>query len=87
MRSCKMPPATEFTGAVARIEHRGQVVFERAYGVTRADALARSVYCDTLFDLASLTKLFVATLRAAAVAAGNLELDEPLSAYSSGVAP
>jgi CubicO group peptidase (beta-lactamase class C family) len=70
--------ATEFTGAVARIEHRGQVVFERAYGVTRADTLARSVYCDTLFDLASLTKLFISTLALQAVAAGNLELDEPL---------
>ena len=28
----------EFTGAVARIEHRGRLVFERAYGATRADA-------------------------------------------------
>jgi CubicO group peptidase (beta-lactamase class C family) len=68
----------EFTGAVARIEHRGRVVFERAYGVTRNDALARPVYCDTRFDLASLTKLFVATLALRLVAAGRLPLDDPL---------
>jgi len=68
----------EFTAAVARIEHRGRVVFERAYGVTRNDVLARPVYCDTRFDLASLTKLFVATLALQAVAEGHLELNEPL---------
>jgi CubicO group peptidase (beta-lactamase class C family) len=70
---------TEFTGAVARVERRGRVVFERAYGVTRSDRLARPVYADTRFDLASLTKLFVATLVLQSVAAGRLELDEPLA--------
>ncbi len=69
----------EFTAAVARIEHRGKPVFERAYGMTRDDALAKPVYCDTRFDLASLTKLFVATLALQLVAAGTLALDEPLS--------
>jgi len=68
----------EFTAAVARIEHRGTPVFERAYGVTRCDALAKAVYCDTRFDLASLTKLFVATLALRLVAGGRLALDEPL---------
>jgi serine-type D-Ala-D-Ala carboxypeptidase len=68
----------EFTGAVARIEHRGTVVFERAYGVTRTDAMARPVYCDTRFDLASLTKIFVATLALRLVADGTFALDEPL---------
>lgn len=69
----------EYTAAVARIEHRGRVVFERAYGTTRGDALARPVYVDTLFDLASLTKLFVATLLLRLVAEGKLALDEPLT--------
>jgi CubicO group peptidase (beta-lactamase class C family) len=69
----------EFTGAVARVELRGKLIFERAYGVTRADELGRPVYADTLFDLASLTKLFVTTLALQAVAARMIELDEPLS--------
>lgn len=69
----------EFTAAVARIEHRGRLLFERAYGVTRDDALARPVYCDTRFDLASLTKLFIATLALQMVTEGRLNLDESLS--------
>ncbi len=68
----------EFTAAVARIEHRGTLVFERAYGITRYDAMAKPVYCDTRFDLASLTKLFVATLALRLVADGTFVLDEPL---------
>ena len=67
-----------FTAAVARIEHRGKVVFERAYGATRDDAAAREVYVDSVFDLASLTKLFVATLALQLAAQHRLELDAPL---------
>jgi serine-type D-Ala-D-Ala carboxypeptidase len=69
----------EYTAAVARIEHRGRVVFERAYGTTRADELGRAVYADTSFDLASLTKLFVGTLFLRLIDAGRLALDEPLA--------
>ncbi len=53
--------------------------FEQAYGATRADDLARPVFVDTRFDLASLTKLFVSTLALRAVEEGLLELDEPLA--------
>ncbi len=75
---------SEFTAAVARIEHCGRVRFERAYGTTRADELGRPIYADTRFDLASLTKLFVTTLFLQLVSDGRLSLDEPLS---SGVLP
>lgn len=69
----------QFTGAVARVEHAGRVVFERAYGTTRSDADVRPVYADTRFDLASLTKLFVATLVLELAGAGALRLDEPVA--------
>ncbi len=69
----------EFTAAVARIEHRGRVVFERAYGATRADDLGCAVYADTGFDLASLTKLFVGTLLLRLVGEKRLALDEPVA--------
>lgn len=69
----------EFTAAVARIEHRGAVLYERAIGRARADEVARPVYADTRFDLASLTKLFVATMLLELVAAGRLELDGSLA--------
>lgn len=68
----------QFTAAVARIEHRGQLVFEAAYGTTRADAYAQPVYVDTAFDLASITKLFVATLALKAVQDGRIALDDAL---------
>lgn len=68
----------KYTAAVARIEHRGRVVFEEAYGVTRDDGLAQPVFVDTRFDLASITKLFVATLALRAVDEGRIALDEPL---------
>lgn len=66
---------------MARIESGGRVVFERAYGRTRDDAAARPVYVDTRFDLASITKLFAATLALQAVADGALGLDEPLTRW------
>lgn len=68
----------QFTAAVARIEHRGQLVFEAAYGVTREDDPQRPVYVDTAFDLASITKLFVATLALKAVQEGRIALDDAL---------
>jgi CubicO group peptidase (beta-lactamase class C family) len=72
----------QFTAAVARIEHRGALVFEEAYGVTRADAYVEPVYADTPFDLASITKLFVATLALGAVDQGLLVLDDsPIAVF------
>lgn len=68
-----------FTAAVARVEWRGGLCFERAYGVTRDDEQARPVFVDSRFDLASLTKLFVSTLALIAVSEGRLDLDAPLS--------
>lgn len=70
-----------FTGAVARIEHRGRLIFEKAYGYTRADGLARPVFLDTRFDLASITKIFIATRALELVQTGALELDAPLTKW------
>jgi CubicO group peptidase (beta-lactamase class C family) len=67
-----------FSGAVVRIAAGGRVRFERAYGATTAAADAPPVYVDTRFDLASITKVFVATFALAEVAAGRLDLDTPL---------
>ncbi len=69
---------TRFTAAVVRIEHRGDVVFEGAYGTLDDEPSARSTIVTTRFDLASLTKVFVAHAALDAVAAGELELDAPL---------
>ena len=70
-----------FTGAVARVEHRGVLLFERAYGATRDDQLAKPVYRDTFFDLASLTKLFVASCALEVVRDERLSLDEKVARW------
>ncbi|GAC1303772.1 MAG: serine hydrolase domain-containing protein [Vulcanimicrobiaceae bacterium] len=67
-----------YTAAVVRIERRGRVVFERAYGTLDDAPGARATTVRTPFDLASLTKVFVATAALAAVADGTLALAEPL---------
>lgn len=68
-----------YTGAVARIERSGTPLFERAYGSTRLDATARPVYVDTRFDLASITKPFVATLALRLAGVGAFDLDAPMT--------
>ena len=59
-----------YSAAVVRVERRGRVCFERAYGKMRDDAVAPACAVDSRFDLASLTKVFVATV--ALEDAGNL---------------
>ena len=63
---------------MVRIERGGRAVFERAYGSTRSDACGREVCVDTRFDLASLTKVVVATVVLAQAGSGILDLDAPL---------
>ncbi len=70
-----------YTSAVVRVERAGRGVFERAYGTLDDAPDARATTVLTSFDLASLTKVFVATAALAAVADGALELDAPLAPF------
>ena len=72
---------TRFTAAVLRVERRGRLVLERAFGTLDDEAGTPSTDVTTRFDLASLTKVFVAAAALLAVQAGALELDEPLHAF------
>jgi len=69
-----------YTAAVLRVESNGRAVFESAYGTLDA-AGGAPVEVTTRFDLASLTKLFVATLALAAAGDGVLALDEPATRF------
>jgi CubicO group peptidase (beta-lactamase class C family) len=70
---------SRFTAAVLRVERQGRAVFERAYGALDdgPDAVATEV--TTRFDLASLTKVFVATLALHAAFREDLSLEESLT--------
>jgi CubicO group peptidase (beta-lactamase class C family) len=70
-----------FTAAVVRVERGGCAVFERAHGTLDDTPRSAAVEPATRFDLASLTKLFVATAALQAVAAGRLALDATVVAH------
>jgi CubicO group peptidase (beta-lactamase class C family) len=70
---------TRFSAAVVRVERAGRVRFERAYGRLHDGASAPPCSVDTRFDLASLTKVFVATVALDDVRSGALpQLDASL---------
>ncbi len=69
---------TRFSAAVLRVEHRGRLLHERAFGTTAREG-GVPVHVDTRFDLASLTKIFASTLALRLVADGALALDAPLA--------
>ncbi len=68
-----------FGGAVATVARRGRVVFQRATGWAVSEPERLPMVQETIFDLASLTKV-VATLPAMLLLAGGgaLTLDDPV---------
>lgn len=85
---------TDFTGVQAVIEsaldrvypaaqvvihQRGQVAFSGAYGFLDPEARAHPTQWDSLFDLASVTKLFVVAAFMTLVEESKVDVDQPVS--------
>jgi len=77
-----------FPGAVVLVSRDGKVVKQTAYGYARLYQDGQTRLADptpartnTIFDLASLTKLFTATYVMQLVEAGRLNLDRPVASY------
>ena len=68
-----------FPAAVLHVRQAGAVVFERAYGYLDPETRRHPTHPDSLFDLASLTKLFVATAFMTLVEAGRVSLETPVA--------
>lgn len=66
-------PAAQLT-----IRRKGEVVFSNAYGWIDPENRACPVTRETLFDLASITKLFTTTAFMRLVEAGRAALDQPV---------
>jgi CubicO group peptidase (beta-lactamase class C family) len=73
-------------GGVALVRHDGKQLLLRAYGLShKYDGLTELTHepipaaIDTLYDLASITKLFTTTAAMRLVEQGRLTLDEPVS--------
>jgi len=71
-----------FPGAVVLIAHHGQITHHHAYGsTTYAGENPQPVALDTIYDIASLTKMFTATAALRLVDRGLLALHAPLRDY------
>lgn len=57
---------------------QGDLIVERSYGYIDPETRMRPVLNDTLFDLASVTKLYTTTGFLIQVAKGNVALDDPV---------
>lgn len=74
--------AGNIPGAVVLIGSRGKVVYRRAFGYRALQPEKSPMTVDTIFDLASLTKVIATTTAALQlVETGKLRLEDPVSTY------
>lgn len=74
-----------FPGAVAAVGREGRLAYLRAFGRLSYDADAPAVETDTIYDLASLTKVIVTTTMAMMlVDQGSLDLETPVAGFLPG---
>jgi len=67
-----------FPAAQVGVRWRGDMISSRAYGWLDPDTRQHPAQLDTLFDLASVTKLFVVTAFMTLVEEGQVALDQPV---------
>ena len=75
----------DLPGAIVLISHQGQIIDHKAFGRRAVQLTPEAMTTDTIFDLASLTKV-VATTPAVMMLAedGLLRLRDPVARYISG---
>ncbi|MBI4445954.1 MAG: serine hydrolase [Acidobacteria bacterium] len=77
--------AGEAPGAVLLVARKGKKVYQKAYGMRAVSPSAEPMTLDTIFDLASLTKVIAtATSIMILVEEGKLSLTDPVVRYLSG---
>jgi CubicO group peptidase (beta-lactamase class C family) len=74
-----------FPAAVLHIQQGGRLLWNQAYGHLDADRQRYPTQLDSLFDLASLTKLFTATAFMRLVERGLVGLDTPIGRVLPGM--
>ncbi|MGA8430834.1 MAG: serine hydrolase [Candidatus Sulfotelmatobacter sp.] len=69
-------------GAVLVIGHNGKIVYRKAYGSRALEPRREAMTLDTVFDLASLTKVIVTTTAVMQlVQTGKVRLNDPVAKY------
>ena len=70
------------TGAVLLVGHGGKIVHQKAFGLRATSPRAEAMTLDTIFDLASLTKVVATTPSVMRlIQYGQVRLDEPVAHY------
>jgi uncharacterized protein YbbC (DUF1343 family)/CubicO group peptidase (beta-lactamase class C family) len=70
------------TGAVLVVGHGGKIVHQKAFGLRATSPRAETMTLDTIFDLASLTKVVATTPSVMRlIQYGQVRLDEPVAHY------
>jgi uncharacterized protein YbbC (DUF1343 family)/CubicO group peptidase (beta-lactamase class C family) len=70
------------TGAVLLVGHGGRVVHQKAFGLRATSPRPETMTLDTIFDLASLTKVVATTPSVMRlIQYGQIRLDEPVAHY------
>ena len=74
-----------FPGAALAVGYRGSLVLQNSYGKLDYSAKAPTLVKETIYDLASLTKVITATTLAMQLyERGQLKLEHPVSRYFAG---
>jgi uncharacterized protein YbbC (DUF1343 family) len=74
--------ADEIPGAVLLVSHEGRAVHRKAYGSRAVLPQREAMTVDTIFDLASLTKIFATTASVMKlVEQGKIRLNDPVMRY------
>src|SRR6185295_9733228 len=69
----------ELPGAVVLVGHHGQIVWRKAYGARAVEPVREPMTTDTIFDLASLTKIVAtATSIMILIERGEVRLNDPV---------
>jgi uncharacterized protein YbbC (DUF1343 family) len=72
----------QIPGAVLIVGHDGQVVYRKAYGLRALEPQREGMTLDTVFDLASLTKVIATTTAVMRlVEQGKVRLNDPVAKY------
>jgi len=70
------------SGAVVVVGHQGQIIYRQAFGQRAVTPQVLPMTTDTIFDIASLTKVVATTIAIMQLAdAGKIQLDKPVAAY------
>ena len=69
-------------GAVVIVGHQGKIIYRQAFGQRAVTPQVLPMTIETIFDIASLTKVVATTIAIMQLAdAGKIQLDKPVAAY------